>query len=142
VKYGEEHWKSWKMRNTHCRTWNMTRKLKNVKFLIVGISLCISLTVVISRVYVLFNLSTLLLRIYQIWPNPGDLECPLMSTVYSGEPTLHLPLLIRYLCASHLFIDFFHDPFSGTAPSFWSLYPLCRIVIYSKALATNTVCIY
>ena len=28
MKYGEEHGKSWKMRNTHCRTWNMARKLK------------------------------------------------------------------------------------------------------------------
>ena len=22
------HWKTWKMRNSHCRTWNMVRKLK------------------------------------------------------------------------------------------------------------------
>jgi hypothetical protein len=31
MKYGEKHWKTWKMRNTHCRTWIMERKLKNVE---------------------------------------------------------------------------------------------------------------
>ena len=28
---GEEHSKKWKMRNTHCRTWNMGKKLKKKK---------------------------------------------------------------------------------------------------------------
>ena len=28
VKYGEENGKRWKIRNVHCRTWNMARKLK------------------------------------------------------------------------------------------------------------------
>jgi hypothetical protein len=28
LQYGEKHRKSWKMRNAHCRTWNMARKLK------------------------------------------------------------------------------------------------------------------
>ena len=28
MKYGKEKRKSWKMRNVHCRTWNMARKLK------------------------------------------------------------------------------------------------------------------
>ena len=31
LEYGEKHSKMWKMRNEHCRTWNMARKLKNVK---------------------------------------------------------------------------------------------------------------
>ena len=25
LEYGEKHWKTWKMRNTHCRKWNMVR---------------------------------------------------------------------------------------------------------------------
>ena len=28
MKYGKEKRKSWKMRNVHCRTWNMAGKLK------------------------------------------------------------------------------------------------------------------
>ena len=28
INYGEKHWKTCKIRNTHCRTWNMSRKLK------------------------------------------------------------------------------------------------------------------
>ena len=47
MKYGEKHWKkenttvrleiwqensnTWKMKNRHCRTWNMARKLKKVE---------------------------------------------------------------------------------------------------------------
>ena len=31
MEYSKKHWKSWKMRNAHCRTWNMARKMKNVK---------------------------------------------------------------------------------------------------------------
>ena len=27
-EYGKKYWKTWKMRNAHCRTWNMLRKLK------------------------------------------------------------------------------------------------------------------
>jgi hypothetical protein len=25
LEYGKKWWKTWKMRNAHCRTWNMTR---------------------------------------------------------------------------------------------------------------------
>jgi hypothetical protein len=28
VEYVEKHGKRWKMRNAHCRTWSMLRKLK------------------------------------------------------------------------------------------------------------------
>ena len=28
LEYGRKHWKNWKMRNAHCRTWNMARILK------------------------------------------------------------------------------------------------------------------
>ena len=28
LEYGGKHSKTWKMRNAHCRTWNMARKLK------------------------------------------------------------------------------------------------------------------
>ena len=31
LEYGKKHSKMWKMTNTHCRTWIMARKLKNVK---------------------------------------------------------------------------------------------------------------
>ena len=31
MEYGKKHSKTWKIRNAHCRTWNMARKLKNVK---------------------------------------------------------------------------------------------------------------
>jgi hypothetical protein len=31
VEYGGKHSKTWKMRNAHCRTWNMARKLKMMK---------------------------------------------------------------------------------------------------------------
>ena len=27
-KYGEKHSKAWKVRNAHCRTWSMEKKLK------------------------------------------------------------------------------------------------------------------
>ena len=30
-EYGEKHLKMWKMRNEHCRTWKLARKLKNVE---------------------------------------------------------------------------------------------------------------
>jgi hypothetical protein len=25
LEFGEKYWKRWKMRNAHCRTWNMAR---------------------------------------------------------------------------------------------------------------------
>jgi hypothetical protein len=28
LEYGLQHSKTWKMRNSHCRTWNMARKLQ------------------------------------------------------------------------------------------------------------------
>jgi len=28
MKYSEEHGKKWKMRNSHCKIWNMARKWK------------------------------------------------------------------------------------------------------------------
>jgi hypothetical protein len=28
LEYGKKHSKKWKMRNAHCRTWSMARKLK------------------------------------------------------------------------------------------------------------------
>ena len=28
LEYGGKHSKTWKMRNAHCRTWSMVRKLK------------------------------------------------------------------------------------------------------------------
>ena len=31
VKYGEKQRKKSKMRNEHCRTWNMARKLENLE---------------------------------------------------------------------------------------------------------------
>ena len=31
LEYGKKHSKTWKMRNPHRRTWNMSRKLKNVE---------------------------------------------------------------------------------------------------------------
>jgi hypothetical protein len=31
MEYGEKHFKTWKMRNGHCRTWNMARKVKNLE---------------------------------------------------------------------------------------------------------------
>ena len=31
IKYGVKHSKTWKMRNAHCRTWSMVRKLKNME---------------------------------------------------------------------------------------------------------------
>ena len=33
LEYGKKHWKTWTMRNPHCRTWNMEKmkKLENVK---------------------------------------------------------------------------------------------------------------
>jgi hypothetical protein len=29
LEHGEKHWKMWKLRNPHCTTWNMAKKLKN-----------------------------------------------------------------------------------------------------------------
>ena len=31
LEYGEKHWKTWKMKIAHCRTWNMAWKMKNEK---------------------------------------------------------------------------------------------------------------
>ena len=31
LEYGEKHSKMWNIRNAHCRTWSMARKLKNVE---------------------------------------------------------------------------------------------------------------
>jgi len=31
LEYGEKQWKWWKMRNAHCRTWNMVKKLKKFR---------------------------------------------------------------------------------------------------------------
>ena len=31
LEYGEKHWKTWKIRNEHCGTWIMVKKLKNVE---------------------------------------------------------------------------------------------------------------
>jgi hypothetical protein len=31
LEYVEKHWKTCKMRKTHCRSWNMERKLKNLE---------------------------------------------------------------------------------------------------------------
>ena len=30
LEYGKKQWKTWKIRNSHCRTWNMVRKLKKL----------------------------------------------------------------------------------------------------------------
>ena len=31
LEYGLQHSKTWKMRNSHCRTWNMARKLQTME---------------------------------------------------------------------------------------------------------------